>query len=162
VHPGACNETQRVFLGRGAYKKYFSESNSLTSTQIKSLLILYGPLTVAMYALPSFSIYFSGVYNSCPPDSHQKTNHVVILYGWDSNGNWLIRNQWGSIWGNFGNAVISAQADCGISNFVGYITVATPNVNVLVTIDKSLLKNSEIMINSLGLLGLIILTIIGL
>jgi C1A family cysteine protease len=45
--------------------------------------------------------YSSGVYTGCPSNdlSQYYLNHAVILIGYDSSGNWIIKNQWGTGWG---------------------------------------------------------------
>jgi cathepsin L len=48
-------------------------------------------------------------------------NHAVLLYGYDSNGNWLIKNQWGTDWGNQGFMTLSSTNDCGMSTMLGNI-----------------------------------------
>lgn len=64
----------------------------LSKTQIKTLLKLHGPIVVGIYANYAFSYYSSGVFNGCNINSKYYINHAVLLYGWDSNDNWLIKN----------------------------------------------------------------------
>jgi C1A family cysteine protease len=49
----------------------------------------------------------SGVY-SCQSTNFSQLNHAVQLIGYDSKGNWLIKNQWGTSWGMDGYAYLDA------------------------------------------------------
>jgi hypothetical protein len=42
----------------------------------------------------------------------------VELVGMDCNGNYIIKNSWGTSWGDGGFATIDAANDCGLSAFV--------------------------------------------
>jgi hypothetical protein len=41
----------------------------------------------------------------------------VLLIGYDRDGNYIIKNQWGTSWGDKGYEVISKDRDCGISAY---------------------------------------------
>lgn len=80
----------RVYVGDAT-----AVSSSVTPTkfQLQQALTLYGPMMVGIYASTSFTLYTSGVYNLCPATTTpSKLNHAVLLYGYDSDGNWLIKN----------------------------------------------------------------------
>lgn len=101
------------------WKRY----DNITSTQIQSLLTK-GTLTVLYYVDSAFFNYKSGVY-SCPVNSvtaYGLINHAIQLVGMDSNGNYVIKNSWGTSWGNKGFATISSTADCGLSGYVYAVT----------------------------------------
>jgi cathepsin L len=80
--------------------------------QIKEALCQYGPLAIGVLATPAFQAYASGVFNqgSFPlivtgSDGRQyyNVNHCVTLIGWDdSKQAWLIKNSWGTGWGETG------------------------------------------------------------
>lgn len=66
-----------------------------------------------------FSSYASGVYSGCPTGlTRYDMNHAVEVVGYDDNGNYIIKNSWGTSWGNGGYAVISKNRDCGIKTGV--------------------------------------------
>lgn len=61
-----------------------------------------GPVAVSVAASKWFS-YSSGIFDACPKDS--VIDHAVTLYGYGKEGStkyWLIRNSWGSGWGESG------------------------------------------------------------
>lgn len=93
---------------------------------------------IGVYANTGFSYYSSGTYSGCPANSASYINHAILLYGWDSSGNWLVRNQWGSTWGVGGNMVLSSTYDCGMSTLLGYVSVANKNTNVQVVMNTGI------------------------
>ena len=111
---GICTDRHRIFLGQGVVTYYYP--TVLTANQIKTLLNDNGPLMVGIYANTGFSYYSSGVYTGCPSSAASYTNHAVLLYGYTSSGDWLIKNSWGTDWGINGTMILSKTYDCGISS----------------------------------------------
>lgn len=67
---------------------------------IKASMCKYGAITAAVAATPAFIAYGGGVFNE---RSNTQINHAVTLVGWDdSKGAWLLRNSWGTNWGEDG------------------------------------------------------------
>lgn len=86
-------------------------------TAIKTAIYNYGPVDVAVYAGSGFSGYSTGIYSdanttcSSDPCYYTPTNHAVSLVGWnDAGGYWILRNSWGSSWGESGYMRISYYA----------------------------------------------------
>lgn len=90
---------------------------------------------VGIYVNSAFSYYSSGVFTGCPSDASERINHAVLLYGYTSNGDWLIKNSWGTGWGNSGTMILSNSNDCGVSSDIGLMTVDTKNTNVEVNMN---------------------------
>lgn len=68
--------------------------------KIKEAVCQYGPVTVSVNATPLFQAYSSGIFDENDPGG---TNHAVIVVGWDDDkGAWLIKNSWGTGWGESG------------------------------------------------------------
>lgn len=86
-------------------------------------------MMVGLYANYGFMSYASGTYSGCPSYSSYYINHAVLLYGWNANGDWLIKNQWGTSWGMKGYMVLSSTYDCGLSYMLGYISIPIVNSN---------------------------------
>ncbi len=64
-----------------------------------------GPLSIAV-AASDWGNYRGGVFDGCSYSENIEINHAVQLvgYGTDENGvpYWLVRNQWGTDWGDEG------------------------------------------------------------
>lgn len=67
-------------------------------------------MKTSIQVIDSFYDYTSGVYSdpSCPDDKH---NHAVTIVGWGTDATsgmdyWIIRNSWGSTWGDEGHILM--------------------------------------------------------
>jgi len=83
--------------------KYVSSSKDA----FKSALQEYGPLSVVLSVPDDWFYYRGGVYEPAwtATDGVGWANHAVVLVGWDdSEGCWIIKNSWGSGWGENGYA----------------------------------------------------------
>ncbi|HMW40428.1 MAG TPA: C1 family peptidase [Saprospiraceae bacterium] len=71
---------------------------------IKKAICQYGAVSASVNVTSTFQNYTNGVYfgtTSNPNDP--QTNHAIVLVGWDdSKGAWLLRNSWGTNWGENG------------------------------------------------------------
>jgi len=96
------------------------------TAELKQAIFKYGPISVAVYVGSAFVRYTTmcdgdGVLE---PNEVFKTNevdrpevnHAVVLVGWNdnvgTNGAWILRNSWGTNWGEKGYMYIGY----GISN----------------------------------------------
>lgn len=99
-----------------------------TTEQIKTAMTIYGPISVDVNG--SFGSYGSGIYNRCGSTG---TNHMVTLEGWQDDpayaanggGYWIMRNSWGSNWGEAGYMRIvyksTSGRNCnGLGNYAAY------------------------------------------
>lgn len=96
-------------------------------------LIAEGPVGVLIYADSGFLALGAGVYTGCGSfsASYSKINHAVVVVGYDSNGNYIVKNSWDTTWGDNGFGTVSASADCAISAFVyQYTSTATSGQNM--------------------------------
>lgn len=78
-----------------------------TVAEMKKALTKYGPIATTVKVTPPFQAYAGGVFDehvrlNAPND----VNHAVVVVGWDdrkgSRGSWLLRNSWGTQWGEQG------------------------------------------------------------
>lgn len=49
-----------------------------------------------------------------------------MLIGWTKEGNWIIKNSWGKLWGDNGFGVIDSKRNCGITHFVDVLDTKEP------------------------------------
>lgn len=88
-----CSNPTRYYL-----PSYGSVSN--TVSKIKSAIYTYGSVAAAVYVNSYFQAYRSGVFAGCTSGS---VNHAIVLCGWDdAKGAWLLKNSWGTGWGEQG------------------------------------------------------------
>jgi cathepsin L len=81
-------------------------------------LIAQQPIIVYFWAETSFTSYSSGVYSCSRTAKQGDLNHGVVVFGYDTVGNYLIKNSWGKSWGTNGFATIDATKDCGLTLIV--------------------------------------------
>ncbi len=112
---------------------------------IKTAIMTYGVVDAAVYATTSFQNYSGGIftdsYTSCSssPCYNTPTNHAIALVGWGTNAStgdyWILRNSWGSSWGESGYMRIdatSARVACEACYLVytsSTVTVPTVSTN---------------------------------
>lgn len=72
--------------------------------KIKEAICKYGPVAVSMQVTSLFQNYAGGVFFGTASDySNPVSNHAVMIVGWDDDkGAWLLRNSWGTGWGENG------------------------------------------------------------
>ncbi len=80
---------------------YVGNDYSVPSTDaIKNAIYTYGPVAAAVCVGSAFQAYSGGVFQTSECTS---VNHAIVLVGWDdSQGYWILRNSWGSSWGESG------------------------------------------------------------
>ena len=75
-----------------------------TTGTYKALLETHGPMVVVLNAGEDLFYYTGGIYESVwTSDDFGGENHCVMLLGYDEpNGCWIIKNSWGTDWGEDG------------------------------------------------------------
>ncbi|CAD8169962.1 unnamed protein product [Paramecium octaurelia] len=80
----------------------------------------YQPITVAVDA-NSWQNYKSGVFTKC---TYKSLNHAVLATGFQEDGVWIIKNSWGTSWGEQGYIRLPATGNpCGVQreSYVAYL-----------------------------------------
>ncbi|XP_036449135.1 cathepsin L1-like [Colossoma macropomum] len=100
-----------------------------TERALRNAVATVGPISVAIdVSRHSFQFYKSGVYDD-PYCSSTKVNHAVLLVGYGTTrrgkGYWLVKNSWGTWWGNRGYIKMSRNKrnQCGIATYAYYPVV---------------------------------------
>jgi len=101
----------------------FNFAGTESEEDIKGILATTGPLAIAINATP-LQFYFWGIFNPwfefiCSPNS---LNHGVLLVGYGVEGTtqyWIVKNSWGSSWGEKGYfRIIGGKGACGLNKYV--------------------------------------------
>jgi len=80
-----------------------------------------GPLAVAANASP-WQLYGSGVFSGCSYSSNIGINHAIQMVGYGTDPSkgdyWLVRNSWGSMWGEHGYIRLQRESEltCGVDS----------------------------------------------
>ncbi len=150
TQPGAVQETAFPYAAKdtpcyGSYAhpyrlsgwSYIGDSWSVPSTAaIKDAIYHDGPVAAAVCVGSGFQLYSGGIFkaNEASTCGTSKVNHAIVLVGWnDADNTWILRNSWGTGWGEGGYMRIAR----GISNIgfaANYVDYSpTPGCYVLNT-----------------------------
>ena len=120
--PGACkNGSARTNAVKiGGYVSVPANSYA----DVMAAVATVGPLSIVIDA--SFGNYESGVYDGCSKAT-MDLDHGMQMVGYGTEGGvayWLVRNSWGTGWGDQGYIKIQRYADdatrpCGVDNSPG-------------------------------------------
>ncbi len=116
---GSCLLSSSTPLSKYLNTTTPSKTSTQTISGLKTLLIK-GPVAVAVDAT-NWSSYSTGIFNAC--SSTPQLNHGVVAVGYDASNNWIIRNSWGTYWGESGYIRLAAGNTCGVLN-----NVVVPNL----------------------------------
>jgi len=87
----------------------------------------YGPASICVNA-DAFQSYDSGILDAdeCGPSDYYSLNHCVQIVGFDtsksSSSYWIVRNSWGSSWGEKGYVRMEFGTNaCGLADEVTFV-----------------------------------------
>jgi C1A family cysteine protease len=68
--------------------------------EIRTAIFEHGAVATVVAADNNFMSYQSGIFDT---NTSSDINHLVVLVGYDNNqGYWILRNSWGTGWGEQG------------------------------------------------------------
>jgi cathepsin X len=98
------------------YKKYFvSDYYSFSgATKMKSEIFKHGPISCGIDATDKLHVYSGGIFSE--EKAFPMINHIVSVIGWglEESTNteyWIVRNSWGTYWGEMGFFRIKMHED---------------------------------------------------
>lgn len=87
------------------------------------MLVDHGPIAVGVSsAFNDFFNYDSGVFDGCR-NYGGEVDHAVLLVGFTPEGHWIIKNSWGTDWGEQGFMIIDKDHNCGLTSYVDVVSV---------------------------------------
>lgn len=114
---------------------YVGNGSSVAATDaIKNAIYSYGPVGAAVCVGSAFLSYSGGVFktNEASTCSSNSVNHAIVLMGWDdSTQTWLLRNSWGTSWGESGYMRIAwGTSNIGFgANYARYANTCTYGIS---------------------------------
>jgi len=112
----------------GATDKGFVDIKEMDEDALKAAVATIGPVSAAIDAnYMQFMYYHQGIYDNSQCSS-TKLDHAVLVvgYGTSEEGDyWLVKNSWGTTWGDNGYIKMSRNKDnqCGIASAASYPVV---------------------------------------
>ncbi|CAO1330996.1 unnamed protein product [Diamesa serratosioi] len=111
-------------LNIGAKCRGYSYIPRRNEPSLMNAVVTIGPISVAINVEFSFHHYRRGVYYE-PKCNPNKLNHAALVVGYGSEGGydyWLVKNSWGSSWGEDGyiKMVRNRGNNCGIATAASY------------------------------------------
>ncbi len=139
-------KNKNTILDVNGINHFGSTSCSDVQEQVKNYLYENGALTTSIYWPTSGyvnKVYNNGKYNyNLYYPYNQYSNHTVAIVGWDDNyskdnflstprpsndGAWIVRNSWGSSWGNDGYFYVSYEDKRVCESLEGVTSVEVKN-----------------------------------
>jgi cathepsin L len=116
---GACKTGMNSPFQAVAWGFVQADGGIPTVPALKQAICKYGANSVAVEATAAFQAYVGGVFDE--HDTSHGINHAVALVGWDdSKKAWLMKNSWGTDWGETG----------GYGSERGYMWIAYDSNNI--------------------------------
>lgn len=118
---GRCSFSART--ATGAAVKSYTDIKAGDENALKDAVANVGPVSVAVDATSQWQFYRGGVFEPLT-GCGTKLNHGVAVVGYGSEGGkdyWIIRNSWGSTWGEKGYLrLVMGKNECGVANSAVY------------------------------------------
>jgi C1A family cysteine protease len=121
----ACNPPHDHYQKIESWKFVGSSFGVPSVEAIKTAIATYGPVAAAVCVGSAFSSYHSGIFSTDEKNVCKtgQVNHAVVLVGWDdATDSWIMKNSWGTGWGEAGYMRIKRNvSNIGYSaNYVVY------------------------------------------
>ena len=105
--PSRCRLNRRQRSRFRGLKGYIFAKTGVVNL-IKALQ--YGPVAIVMYASDYLKYYYNGIYDGQGCKGYERPNHSALVYGYNLDARkpyFLLKNGWGSFWGDRGHYKMS-------------------------------------------------------
>ncbi|KZC08721.1 PREDICTED: cathepsin L [Dufourea novaeangliae] len=113
-------------MNKGASDVGYVEIPQGDEDKLKAAVATIGPISIAIDASrTTFQFYSEGIYYE-PECSSEELDHAVLVVGYGTDENeqdyWLVKNSWGTTWGDQGYIKMSRNKDnnCGVASSAVY------------------------------------------
>ena len=116
---GICDVSDTSSFVKENIEGAFYTYRDITDEEMQDM-IAFAPVGALINADAGFMALGSGVYSGCPDYATSKAaiNHAVLIVGYDSDGNYIVKNSWDTSWGVNGFGTVSKDADCALKAYV--------------------------------------------
>lgn len=125
---GKCSASNcRTAIPSGGVSGWIQVPSDNTQALLEA--VAQQPVAVSIDASATFQHYHSGVFHEDCPGNIEDINHAVLLIGYGNDGQdyWLIKNSWGTTWGEsgYGRLIrgLPGTGICGIKSGSSYPVV---------------------------------------
>lgn len=108
---GICNTSSLYQMPTGTTSNLYW---NLTAAALREL-IAKSPVLALVHVDINLFFYHSGIFSCSGTTTHSQLNHAVEVFGYDTSGNYIIKNSYSAFWGSNGFATISGTGDCGLT-----------------------------------------------
>ena len=100
--------------------KSYTKVSPRNEDALKKAVAKIGPISVCIDASSKWQYYSSGVFKGSCSSSCNAINHAVLAVGY-ANGAWIVKNSWGTSWGENGYIRMKMGGNiCGIGCYGAY------------------------------------------
>lgn len=130
---GIARKREYPYEGKESECRYKHGSNVIVTAimgvaedeeMLKKAVATVGPISICIHVTEQFIKYKQGIFidKTC---SSENLNHAVLVVGYGSEGNedyWLVKNSWGSRWGDRGYIKMARNKknQCGVASVARY------------------------------------------
>ncbi len=109
---------------------------------IKSAICQYGPVAASVQVTTLFQNYTNGVfYEFASNYGSPSSNHAILIVGWDDDkGAWLMKNSWGTDWGEDGYMWIKYNSN-NIGRRAAWVIAKKPLIKVIAPVRTLPIRN---------------------
>lgn len=79
-----------------------------------------GPVSIGVNPF-TWREYAGGIFTDCYPSDIAFADHYIVIVGYEEGGLWIMRNSWGSDWGESGYIRLYASQSCGAERSPGFM-----------------------------------------